>query len=376
MSRRLGNYLAFVLAGMSSTVSSLSGQNVIGIGPRMGEISGSVYGDVSVAEFQVEVLGNASARVKFRLDRVSTTLDAPNFLVVSPSAATTPARIAVGLNPTVARQMRPGIYGATSTLITVDESPPSSVNFSVRLTLTSRPPSIVSVANAASHNRVVSPGMVVSIFGSNLGPGLGVVEYSGEGLYPTAFGNTAVTFSGVPAPLLYLSPGRIDAVIPSSVSGQSVAQAVVSSYGQPSPAINVPVAEISPAIYTTSSTGSGQGDILNFVFPNYSQNGPDNPAAPGSVIVLFATGAGPWDSATSDASISLVARPFTTRPVSLTIGGLPATIFYAGAAPYQTIGKLQINAIVPETLAPGSHPVVLAIGNVANEQQKVTVAVR
>jgi uncharacterized protein (TIGR03437 family) len=155
-----------------------------------------------------------------------------------------------------------------------------------------------------------------------------------------------------------------------------MAGVVVSRYGENSPAFAVAVTETSPGIFTTTQTGTGQGAILNYEFPNYTPNSPENPAPPGSVITLFATGAGRWEEEIEEASISVAARPFVARPVSLNIAGEPATILYAGAAPYQSMGMLQVNAIVPRGAPSGQQPVVLTIGGTDNAQQKVTIVIR
>ena len=175
-----------------------------------------------------------------------------------------------------------------------------------------------------------------------------------------------------------MSPGQINAVAPSALAGQKSAQAVVSRYGQSSAPVSVPVSETSPAIFTYTPNGSTQGAPLNFnpAFPSYSANGPDNPAAPGSVVVLFATGTGPWEDPEDAGGISLVARPFVALPVSLTIGGQPSRILYAGASPYQTLGMLQVNAFVPEGIGQGPQPVVLSIGGVDNAEQRATIAIK
>jgi len=64
--------------------------------------------------------------------------------------------------------------------------------------------------------------------------------------------------------------------------------------------------------------------------------------------------------------------------VSVTIGGQPAQLLYAG-----TIGGmlsswsvLQVNAVVPNGLSTGPQPVVLKIGANDNSQQNVTVGVQ
>jgi uncharacterized protein (TIGR03437 family) len=60
----------------------------------------------------------------------------------------------------------------------------------------------------------------------------------------------------------------------------------------------------------------------------------------------------------------------------VTIGGYPATVLYAGAAPGLMPGVLQINAQMSPNVAAGSGvPVRISIGGVAS-QDAVTVAVR
>jgi uncharacterized protein (TIGR03437 family) len=60
----------------------------------------------------------------------------------------------------------------------------------------------------------------------------------------------------------------------------------------------------------------------------------------------------------------------------MTIGGRPAKVIYAGAAPYAIPGMIQINAVVPQGIGSGAQPVVLKIGNNDNTAQQVTVAVK
>ena len=358
--------------GLSFTIRIAVGQNRIAVGsPGRFDIAGGVFGEV-FATGRFTITGSPNPNVKFKVDRVVSGFNVPvNFLIVTPSSGTTPATIRVGPNPNVTRNMCPGGYLANVFFTTVDQTPPVTVGAIVGLTLRAPPPPTIGVVvNTASLQPSVSPSAMVSIYGDSLGPPVLSAEYNGEGLYPTTFGNTTVTFNGVAAPLLHMSPSRIDAVAPYAIAGQKTAQVAVSRYGQTSPAFEIPVADTSPAIF------AGPGDILNYQFPNYSPNSADNPAAPGSVIVLFATGAGVFDDTVPETSISLIACPFQARPVSLTIGGLPATIYYAGAAPYQTIGKLQVNVIVPQGVASGPQPVVLTIGQANNEQQQVTVAIK
>ena len=51
------------------------------------------------------------------------------------------------------------------------------------------------------------------------------------------------------------------------------------------------------------------------------------------------------------------------------IGGIDATVEYAGAAPGLVSGVLQVNAHVPESLAREKQPVQITVGDAAYQMQ-------
>jgi uncharacterized protein (TIGR03437 family) len=118
---------------------------------------------------------------------------------------------------------------------------------------------------------------------------------------------------------------------------------------------------------------SGQGAILN---GNLSVNSAANPAARGSSISIYATGTGLLSpTATDGAIVSPSSLPLSVSPVTVNIGGLPATVSYQGGAPGLVAGVMQINAQVPAGVAPGpAVPVTISAGGVAG-LNTVTVAV-
>jgi len=153
---------------------------------------------------------------------------------------------------------------------------------------------------------------------------------------------------------------------------------VVSHYGQTSAAFSVPVADTSPGIFTRTQDGRGQGAILN-AGATVTLNGATNPAPKGSIITLYATGAGLWNQPVLDGlvMVNVLQPPIVPKAaVSLTIGGQPAQILYAGAAPYIVSGVMQVNAVVPDGIGSGPQPIVLTIGSNNNSQQNVTVVVQ
>jgi uncharacterized protein (TIGR03437 family) len=106
---------------------------------------------------------------------------------------------------------------------------------------------------------------------------------------------------------------------------------------------------------------------------DYSLNGDGNPAAAGSVVAVYATGGGQVDPPDSTgATTGGIARVPGT--VTATIGGQAAQVLYAGHAPGEVAGVLQINLQVPDGVS-GDVPVVLWVGD-AQSQTTATVAVK
>jgi len=58
--------------------------------------------------------------------------------------------------------------------------------------------------------------------------------------------------------------------------------------------------------------------------------------------------------------------------VTAMIGGKPATVTFAGAAPGEITGVIQINIIVPTGLTPGNQTLVITINGVET-QANVTI---
>lgn len=319
--------------------------------------------------------GEVDSHVRFKLDT-----SIPTGLIVSPSSGTTPLEIQVGVDPNAVGNWFSGQISRQLNFTTVDQSPPFITSAIVRVTFISTPdpPVIRSVANAASFAPVVTPGAVVLIRGTSLGPSMSAT-LDQTGLYPTTLGNTTVTFNGIPAPLLSSSPGVIKAVAPYGIAGQAAAQVVVTHYPlssveQVSAAFSVPVADTSLAIFGGTQTAGGPVGIQNCDADGCTFNGADNPAPPGSIIVFFATGVAAWVGPGVDGSIAIVPRLYSGA--GLTIGGQPAQILYAGTAPYQVWGVFQVNARVPQGIGSGPQPVVLTVGQASNASQQATVAVQ
>ena len=88
----------------------------------------------------------------------------------------------------------------------------------------------------------------------------------------------------------------------------------------------------------------------------------DDRLRPGDVILLYGTGFGPTNP-TTDFSQTFSGAPPTVNTVTATIGGVPATVQFAGlVAP----GEYQFNILVPGGLT-GDNLVVMKVGGVSSQ---------
>jgi uncharacterized protein (TIGR03437 family) len=247
--------------------------------------------------------------------------------------------------------------------------------FSITITGTVAASPAVGVATIVStssfQNGSVAPGDHVTILGLNLGPVQGIRADASRTL-PASLGGTTVTFDGVPAPLFYVSDRLVALQAPFTLTPGSTTRVQVVSGSGSSSAASLSVVPSKPGIFTTEAGGRGQAKAVN---QDGNLNGERTPAAPGSVISVMATGLGQVDppiTAGTPPPADRLSR--TVLPVSASIGGRPATVAFAGAAPGYT-GVYQVNITVPANLPTGTARLVL-ISDGTPSQAGVTVQIR
>ena len=100
-----------------------------------------------------------------------------------------------------------------------------------------------------------------------------------------------------------------------------------------------------------------------------SVNSSANPAAAGSIIAMFATGAGLWNPPLADGTLISDITPRPVLPVTVSFAGVPGEVLYAGPAPGLITGGLQINVRLPQLTTcfefcpnPAAVPVQIGLG--------------
>lgn len=238
-------------------------------------------------------------------------------------------------------------------------------------------PVVNTIVNGASFAPgAVAPGQLFTIFGSNLGPAALTFhdDLSWDLRFIGAVNGTEVLFDGVPAPMIYTSAGQIAGVVPYAVAGKGNTKVQVLYEGVGSAAVTVPVTDSNPAFFTAPAFSKTQIAAFNADGKN---NMPSHPETRGNTMVLFATGEGQTTPAGLDGALAVsTPLPHPNLPVTVSIGGVDAKVDYAGAAPDELAGVMQLNVEVPSNAPTGSAvPITLTVGTNASPAN-TTIAIK
>jgi uncharacterized protein (TIGR03437 family) len=224
-------------------------------------------------------------------------------------------------------------------------------------------PAIGAVANAGSYSvDAISPGSLISIFGS----GLAAINASAQTVpLPMSVADTSVTINGIPAPVLYESPGQINAQVPWEIAA-GPATVIVRSRGSSSAAASITVLPAAPGLFTDAE---GNAAALN---ADGSVNSKEKPAAAGSYISVFFTGQGSVSTTQEDGAAPGGQPVRASSTVSASIGGETAYVEFAGLAPLYP-GLAQINLKVP-ALGSGVYPLIVNIAGKASNTAQLVIS--
>ena len=250
----------------------------------------------------------------------------------------------------------------------------------------SPPISIAAVRNAASNLQSwIAPGEIVVITGSGLGPAdLTMGKLTADGVYDTQIAGASVEINGWPAPMIYASARQVAAVVPyrAIATGPPLLNEITLTYqGSVSNPVKIAGAPQVFGLFTSDGSGIGQAAAVN---QDGTLNGASHRAAPGSVISLYATGEGLTWPAGIDGKPATVPLPMpsqttyalTPQPIAVTIGGQTVNPEYAGGAPGEIAGLMQINVRIPQNITPGNAvPVTVGVQGYSTSQPGVSIMV-
>jgi uncharacterized protein (TIGR03437 family) len=273
--------------------------------------------------------------------------------------------------------------------------------------LTNAQPVVTKVANAASlyvppvdesvPGLGVAGGSIIAIFGSGLAPETAL--HDGFPL-PNELAGTSVTIGDLPAPLFYVSPTQVNAVVPNALAirvqqrgVQNIVRLIVRTGGVASASYPLRITAHALGAFTVDGSGCGQGLIYQVAEDGtVSVNGPANSAEPDkSILTALSTGGGharpkrldqemPADGepAPYNGLISFGGLPFLMEqltPYSVIDGyGRTDASFDTGRAP-GLVGIDFVRFRLPHNVAEGCA-VPLRLGGTHYTSQNVTMAIR
>jgi uncharacterized protein (TIGR03437 family) len=210
---------------------------------------------------------------------------------------------------------------------------------------------VVDSANPVS-GAALAPGSFVTIYGTNLAASTSAATTLP---LPTSLANTSVVVGGEFAPILYASPGQINAIIPNDLAPNQQYVVIVDANNALTTPSPLQLATAAPGVFAFAD-----GQVIA-----QAQDGSliseTNPAARGSFIVIYCSGLG----STNPPVITGTASPSgllatTSNQTVVTVNGVNASVLFAGLTP-TLAGLYQINLQVPAGVPNGDLQLVVYV---------------
>jgi uncharacterized protein (TIGR03437 family) len=208
--------------------------------------------------------------------------------------------------------------------------------------------SIQAILNGASYSGNLAPGTWAALFGSGLAPSTTVAQAVP---LPKSLNGVSVTVGGVDAPLLFVSAGQINFIIPFEIAvpppALNAVPVVVRNGAASSQAFNIALSPNAPAIFTRNQAGTGDALLFDGAFQPVT-------TLTETPMIFYAAGLGATIPPASSALGGNAAEPLN-RVVDVPevyIGDTPANVLFAGLAPGFP-GIYQVN-VIPKGPASGT----------------------
>jgi uncharacterized protein (TIGR03437 family) len=208
------------------------------------------------------------------------------------------------------------------------------------------PNGIVNAASSAPFTASLSPGELITLYGSNLAPS---TQVASSAPFPNKLNGVQVLINNIAAPIYVVSPTQVSAIVPYEIT-TPIAQVQLVNNNATSNALTMYVGLTSPGVFTSPAGGLGDAAALH---PDYSLVSPNNPAQIGETIAVYVTGLGAVFPGIADGAAGPTGQlATTTNAITVNVDGQAATVTYAGLAP-QLAGLYQINFTVPSGVSTG-----------------------
>jgi uncharacterized protein (TIGR03437 family) len=213
---------------------------------------------------------------------------------------------------------------------------------------------------------VIQPGSWVSIYGANLASGATIWN----GNFPTSLGGTSVTVDNKLAYLWYVSPTQINLQAPDDTAAGPVNVVVATGTGSASSTVTLAAygpsfslldaKHVAGVIVTPNGSGAYGGGTYDLVGPSGAFSFNTRPVKAGETLILYGVGFGPTSPRVPAGQAFSGTAP-TTSPVTITIGGVSASVAFSGIT---EAGLYQFNLTVPAGTGSGDRALAATVNGV------------
>ncbi len=214
-------------------------------------------------------------------------------------------------------------------------------------------PTITAVDNGFSFTNQISPGVLATIFGTNL---------TGN--------NLVVTLDGIDCPVTYSSANQINIQVPweATVGAGKVG---VTHDGLASARFPITVSKYSPALISLNGSGSGTGEF----FSGSKLISMTNPANAGDTLTTYAVGLGATSPAIATGTVTPNPPPLyvTLAAPVIAVSKREASVLFSGLAP-GALATDQLNFTLAAGTPVGTDTVALTIGGVSTGLVNIPIA--
>jgi len=311
------------------------------------------------------------------------------------------------LNPDVISVVIPAKQLAAGSDLTIYASNPAPGGDSLDHVTFGFGQSVDVAVSAASYLPGGSPGDLITLFGTNIGPPVPATQMETTPPYADqVLSGFTVTVDGQKSAMVYASQDQISVQVPYEVDATctpSCTKPIVVTNGTITANGTIDIQPTAPGIFTADGSGAGQAAASN---ADGSLNSSGNPAKMGSVMKIYLTGEGIYTNTPAGGAdgyiipVGSIPLPVSgicpggsvcmpalqATPVSVTLGPLPGAAGAPFAVPAANVsagpfvggmlGILELDLTVPAGGPTGTAvPIVVTIGGVAT-QAGVTISTK
>jgi uncharacterized protein (TIGR03437 family) len=218
------------------------------------------------------------------------------------------------------------------------------------------------IVSGASYQAGIVPNSWITIYGTNLSPVTDTwANAVVNGNLPQSLDKVSVSVGGQPAYVEYVSPTQINVLAP-NVSPGNVEVTVTNPNGTSAPVTAVALAS-EPAFFQWGNYAVATRTDYSLAVKNGTFSGVTTvPAKPGDTIILWGTGFGPTTPAAPTGVVVPSTTSYLTGTVTVTVGGVAASVYgNAAALTSGDTGLYQVAIQIPATLADGDYPVIATV---------------